>query len=155
MLSLSWFKSTSRTPPFKGVKVEIPVFYDKREKETGGDGFYPSLEEGTLDGTTTLTFVSTIHSIKQNYGWKYKEEGGFRIYGLDGNTGENLLKSLNNKGNFNGTFILGDGEHHQLYPKMGGKKRKTRKRKTRKRKTRKRKINIVHPPIHNPMRFRE
>ena len=96
------------------MRTLVTFYYDVYELEHG-DGFHP-----LLDKSCSSMNKIEIPFICINEGKKWVQDGGEPILGLDGNTGEILLKQLNDTHEINGTTIyslLG----RQLYPKTNNR----------------------------------
>lgn len=92
------------------MQAVITFYYDTYELEFG-DGFYPLLTKNNED-MKAIDIPFTFIVIDKSW----RQDGGEPIYGLDGSTGERLLKLLNNKIEVNGLKIQ-SLMHRQLYPK--------------------------------------
>ena len=87
--------------------VEIKMYYDVYEKYFG-DGFFPYIKENNyeLEIQNNLNICKIIFNFKYDsneHAWIQITEDA--IYGLDGDTGETLLKQLNNQINVDGNII--------------------------------------------------
>lgn len=101
----------------KDIILKRKLYYDSYEKEFG-DGFYPQLQPfgGICNCTPTMITFRLI---------KYNNEGEFAwaqidncvIYGFDGDSGIQILNSLNQEANFDAKKIINNGGRI-IYPKI-------------------------------------
>jgi len=82
---------------YKEIALTRKMYYDKWEKENG-DGFYPQLSVMTKQpGNSDSTHISFRWSSRFPDVWN--QVSGSVIYGLDGDNGLDLIKSLNDEAN--------------------------------------------------------
>ena len=96
--------------------ITTTMYYDEYEKEYG-DGFYPLLyKESSHMKPVEISFVEYKLSSTETV-WKQTGSATW-ILGLDGLTGPNLLKLLNDHSSRNHKKIVSGGLNMQIYPKQ-------------------------------------
>ena len=97
--------------------ITTTMYYDEYEANFG-DGFYPLLDkESSHMKPIEISFIEYKLSSKETV-WKQTGSATF-ILGLDGPTGPNLLKFLNEHTCRNHKKIVSGPVNMQLYPKRG------------------------------------
>jgi len=87
------------------------MFFDNYEREYG-DGFYPVMNNNIINNLKTASISFVYNKILNS--WIQNNDDS--IDGLDGDTGTELLKFLNEKGNTSASIII-NKLGKQIYPK--------------------------------------
>ena len=95
--------SFSYPPKIEVYIAQRKMYYDKHEREFG-DGFYPQLREMKGGNFSIIKF-----RISTQYPNIWNQINDCPIYGLDGDTGKELLDSLNSDSPLIGNYISNSG----------------------------------------------
>jgi hypothetical protein len=101
----------------KDIILKRKMYYDSYEKEFG-DGFYPQLQPfgGICScANTMITFRLIKYNSEGEFAWAQTDN--CVIYGFDGESGIQMLASLNQEANINATKIINSGGRI-IYPKI-------------------------------------